>query len=308
MKILITGGAGFIGSHIQDAYIKGGHEVVVIDNLFTGREDFINKKSKFYKIDIREKDSILEIFKNEQFEVVNHHAAQMDVRASVADPVFDAEINIIGGLNLLEASIKTGVKQFIFASTGGAIYGEQDTFPADELHPLRPESPYGVSKLSLEKYIDFYGKAYNLPWFVLRYANIYGPRQNPHGEAGVIAIFSRLLVKGENPTINGDGKQTRDFVYVSDVVQANLAALDYKGSSLANIGTGVETDINTVYQTLVKCSGKLISPHYGSTKKGEQLRSVLDNGLAGRILDWTPTIGIEAGLQKTYNYFLDKED
>lgn len=307
MKIVVTGGAGFIGSHVQDAYLDAGHDVIVMDNLSTGSRDFINERSKFYEIDIRDRDSVFKIFEDKKFDVVNHHAAQMDVRASVANPVFDADVNIVGGLNLLEASVKTGVNQFVFASTGGAIYGEQDFFPADENHPLRPESPYGVSKLSLEKYIYYYGKVHDLPWFILRYANIYGPRQNPHGEAGVIAIFSLKLVKGENPIINGDGKQTRDFVYVSDVVQANLAALDYGGNAVVNIGTGIETDINTVFNILVKSSGNSAKPHYGPPKKGEQRRSVLDNAVAKQLLGWRPSTGIVDGLSLTYSYFFDCE-
>jgi len=307
MKILVTGGAGFIGSFIQDAYLEAGYEVVIIDNLYTGRKEFINKESNFFEVDIRDKDTILKIFKNERFDIVNHHAAQMDVRVSVENPVFDADINIVGGLNLLEASVKTGVKQFVFASTGGAIYGEQDFFPADEDHPLRPESPYGVSKFSLEKYIYYYGKIYDLPWFILRYANIYGPRQNPHGEAGVVAIFSKQLVKGKRPTINGDGKQTRDFVYVSDVVEANLKTLHYEGSAVVNIGTGIETDINNIFFILEKNSGNSIEPYYGPAKKGEQRRSVLDNTLSRQLLNWEPGIGIEDGLKNTYLYFLDRE-
>lgn len=303
MKILITGGAGFIGSHIQDAFISEGHDVTVIDNFYTGRENFIHPDCRFYEVDICNKDAILDLFKKEQFDIVNHHAAQMDVRASVSDPMFDANINIIGGLNLLEAAIKTGVKQFIFASTGGAIYGDQDYFPADERHELRPVSPYGIAKLSLEKYLYYYHKVHGLRYFILRYANIYGPRQNPHGEAGVIAIFSQKLVKGETPTINGNGKQTRDFVHVNDVVKANLAALDYPESMIVNIGTGIETDINTVFKHLALASGNTVAAHRGPAMKGEQLRSVLDNTLAKEILGWTPEFDIKKGLKHTYQYF-----
>ncbi|MEE9166218.1 MAG: NAD-dependent epimerase/dehydratase family protein [Candidatus Neomarinimicrobiota bacterium] len=308
MKILVAGGAGFIGSHVQDAYLALGHEVVVIDNLYTGRKDFVNRDCRFYEVDIRDAESIVEIFERERFDVVNHHAAQMDVRASVADPVFDADVNILGGLNLLQASVKTGVKQFIFASTGGAIYGEQDTFPADENHLLRPVSPYGVSKLSLEKYIDFYAKTYGLRCFIARYANIYGPRQNPDGEAGVVAIFSRRLVSGEMPTINGDGKQTRDFVYVADVVEANVVVLDHGENSVLNIGTGRETDINRIFSILATTSGKSVEPHHGPAKKGEQRRSVLDNRRAKKILGWVPSTDIREGLEKTYAYFSMEEE
>lgn len=304
MKILVTGGAGFIGSHVQDAFIAEGHDVTVIDNFYTGMKNFIHPDCRFYEVDICNKEAIFNLFKKEQFDIVNHHAAQMDVRASVSNPMFDAEINIIGGLNLLEAALKTGVKQFIFASTGGAIYGEQDYFPADERHELRPVSPYGIAKLSLEKYLYYYHKVHGLRYFILRYANIYGPRQNPHGEAGVIAIFSQKLVKGETPTINGDGKQTRDFVHVNDVVKANLSALDYPESLIVNIGTGIETDINTVFKHLASASGNTVAAHRGPAMKGEQLRSVLDNTLAKEILGWTPKFDIGKGLKHTYQYFI----
>lgn len=303
MKILVTGGAGFIGSHVQDAYTASGHDVVVIDNLYTGQREFVNERNRFYEIDIRDAKSILKVFEKERFDVVNHHAAQMDVRASVANPVFDADINILGSLNLLQASVQTGVKQFIFSSTGGAIYGEQETFPAGETHLLRPESPYGVSKLSLEKYIDYYGKVYGLSYFVLRYANIYGPRQNPHGEAGVVAIFADSLSRGKQPTINGNGRQTRDFVYVADVVEANRAALEFQGNAIVNIGTGIETDVNTIFDILANTAGNVIRPHYGPQKEGEQRRSVLDNRLARQLLGWHPSTDIVEGLEKTYAYF-----
>jgi len=235
MKILVTGGAGFIGSHVVDAYLELGHEVVVVDNLSSGSIENLNPKAKFYEMDIRDSD-IEDLFKNEKPDVVNHHAAQMDVRKSVEDPIYDADVNIIGSLNLLQNCIKYGVKKFIFASTGGAIYGEQDYFPADEEHPTRPLSPYGVAKLTVEKYLYFYKEVHGLNYVVLRYANIYGPRQNPHGEAGVVAIFTSKMLKGEQPVINGDGFQTRDYTFVGDVVRANVLALSYEKSDVFNIG------------------------------------------------------------------------
>ena len=307
MKILITGGAGFIGSHIQDAYIQAGHDVVVLDNLSTGKKKFLNPGSQFVELDIREKEKVNRLFENEQFDVVNHHAAQINLRASVSDPAFDADVNIKGSLNVLEASVKSGVKKFIFASTGGAIYGEQDVFPADENHPIRPESPYGIAKLSIEKYLYYYEKVYGLKYFVLRYANIYGQRQNPHGEAGVVAIFCRKLVDNETPTINGDGKQTRDYVHVSDVVKANLSALDYKETGMVNIGTGVETTVNDIFNHLSSFSGNKMESAYGPAKKGEQQRSVLNNALAKQVLNWEPTISIEDGLFQTFEYFKNGE-
>ncbi|MFQ6673607.1 MAG: NAD-dependent epimerase/dehydratase family protein [Fidelibacterota bacterium] len=308
MKVLVTGGAGFVGSHVQDAYLEAGHDVVVLDNLSTGRKDFVNDRATFFRIDIRDREGVFHLFEEAGFDVVNHHAAQMDVRASVADPVYDAHVNILGGLNLLEASVKTGVKKFIFASTGGAIYGEQDTFPADEGHPLHPASPYGVSKLSLEKYFDVYEKVYGLRHFILRYGNVYGPRQNPHGEAGVVAIFSQKLVNGEIPTINGDGKQTRDFVHVSDVVRANLLALNCPESAIVNIGTGKESDVNTVFRVLAECSGNSVEPSHGPPKKGEQQRSVLDYSLAKELLGWEPTVDLTQGLGDTFSYFSQQRE
>lgn len=307
MKILVTGGAGFIGSHVQDAYLDAGHEVVVLDNLSTGQRGFVHPDSTFYHTDIRDAGDVLRILKKEKFDVVNHHAAQMDVRASVKDPSYDAAVNILGGLNLLEAAVKTGVKRFIFASTGGAIYGEQNTFPAGEDHPLNPESPYGVSKLSLEKYCRFYSRTYGLRTFILRYANVYGPRQNPYGEAGVVAIFSEKLVRGEAPTIHGDGKQTRDFVHVSDVVRANLMALDFDGDAVVNIGTGIESDVNTIFRHLAMFSGNTVEAVHGPPKKGEQKRSVLDCSRVKALLGWEPTVDIREGLGQTYRYFQTME-
>ena len=224
MKILVTGGAGFIASQIADAFIDEGNDVFILDNLSTGFEKNVNPKATFIKKDIGDK-SLSELFEKEKFDVVNHHAAQMDVRRSVADPAFDANTNILGTINLLQNCIKTGVKKFMFASTGGAVYGEQEYYPADEKHPTSPLSPYGISKLAVEKYLFFYNAQYKLNYTILRYANIYGPRQNPFGEAGVVAIFSTKLLKNEQPVINGSGKQTRDYVFVGDVVKANLITL-----------------------------------------------------------------------------------
>jgi UDP-glucose 4-epimerase len=255
MKILITGGAGFIASHIQDAYLAEGHEVAVVDNLVTGNRAHLNGKTKFFETDIVSPE-IRKIFEEFRPEVVNHHAAQMDVRKSVADPSYDAKVNVLGMINLLEASRLCGVKKFVFASTGGAIYGEQDVFPAEEGHPLRPASPYGLTKMVGEEYLKLYERLYQLPYLVLRYANVYGPRQNPHGEAGMVPIFCQKLLKGEVPLINGDGGQTRDYVYVSDVVEANRKALQEGARGLYNIGTGVETDVNLLFDRLGNRAGR----------------------------------------------------
>lgn len=302
MKILVTGGAGFIASHVTDAYVEQGHEVVVIDNLSTGLKANVNSQARFVEMDIQDK-GIFDLFEKEKFDVVNHHAAQMDIRLSVKDPTFDARNNILGTINLAEAAVRNDVKKFIFISSGGAIYGEQDYFPADEIHPTRPLSPYGIAKLTGEKYLYYYNKTYNLNFVSLRYANIYGPRQNPHGEAGVIAIFCSKLFKNETPIINGDGKQTRDYVFVADVVQANVNALNYNKSDYFNIGTGIETDENELFYFLNRFTGDKVEEKHGSAKPGEQLRSVLNNKKAKELLNWQPTVQLEDGLKKTVGFF-----
>ncbi|MDI6804053.1 MAG: NAD-dependent epimerase/dehydratase family protein [Bacteroidota bacterium] len=305
MKILVTGGAGFIASHTTDAYINAGHSVVIIDNLSMGVKENINPKAKFYQLDIRD-EKVKGIFEQEKFDVVNHHAAQMDVRKSVDDPMFDASVNILGVLNLLENCKKYDVNKFIFASTGGAIYGEQDYFPADEIHPVRPLSPYGITKLATEKYLFYYEQVFGLPYVVLRYANVYGPRQNPHGEAGVIAIFAKKMLEGGQPHINGDGKQTRDYVFVSDVVRANLLALEYSKSDIFNIGTGIETDVNVLFNQIKKLTNSNCDEYHAPAKLGEQLRSVLDTKKIEKVLNWKPQYNIEEGLRLTVDFFKNK--
>jgi UDP-glucose 4-epimerase len=302
MKILVTGGAGFIGSHIVDAFVERGHEVVVVDDLSSGRRENVNEQATFVEMDIRD-DRVSELFARERFDVVCHQAAQMDVRRSVADPIFDARVNVLGTLNLLQSSVQNGVKKFLFASTGGAIYGEQDTFPADEEHPLRPLSPYGITKLTGEKYLYFYQVTYGLQHVILRYANVYGPRQNPHGEAGVVAIFTTRMLAGEQAVINGDGEQTRDYVYVADVVRANLLALDYPDSEVFNIGTGIETTVNQIFRTLNELTGAGAPEYHGPSKPGEQLRSVLSYDKATRLLGWKPEVELHDGLRRTVEYF-----
>lgn len=302
MRILITGGAGFIGSHVADAYIADGHEVTVIDDLSTGRRENINPRAKFIQIDIRDA-GIAPIFEEGRFDLVNHHAAQMDVRRSVEDPIFDAEINVLGGLNLLEQCRKHKVKRFIFASTGGAIYGEQDYFPADENHPTRPLSPYGITKLATEKYLQYYREVFGLEHVILRYANVFGPRQNPHGEAGVVAIFTSKLLRGEQPIINGDGKQTRDYVYVGDVVAANLAALMVERSDTFNIGTGIESNVNELFAHVRDLAGFQCEERHGPSKAGEQKRSVLEASKARRMLNWQPQLTFAEGLRETVQFF-----
>ncbi len=302
MKILVTGGAGFIGSHVVDAYIQSGHKVFIIDNLLTGNRKNVNPKAAFIELDIRSEE-LRNVFERERFDLVNHHAAQMDVRRSVEDPSFDASVNILGVLNVLENCRKTDVRKFIFASTGGAIYGEQDYFPADEQHPIRPLSPYGITKLATEKYLYYYSTVFGLEYVILRYSNVYGPRQNPYGEAGVVAIFTTKMLQSGQPLINGDGKQTRDYVFVEDVVSANLAALQFATSDTINIGTGVEKDVNELFWLLRTLTSSSCKEQHGPAKAGEQQRSVLNSAKAKSLLMWSPTYSLEEGLRKTVEWF-----
>jgi len=305
LKILVTGGAGFIASHVTDTFINAGHSVVVVDDFSTGRRENLNPRARFIQMDVRSKD-IGNIFREEKFDIVNHHAAQMDVRKSVEDPLFDASVNISGSLNLLENCRLYGVKKFIFASTGGAIYGEQDYFPADEQHPVRPLSPYGISKLAIEKYLFYYKEVHGLEHVILRYANVYGPRQNPHGEAGVVAIFASKMLAGQQPVINGDGKQTRDYVFVGDVVNANKLALTFNMSDIFNVGTSIETDVNVLFRHIVALTNVRCPENHGLAKKGEQLRSVLNWNKAKQVLGWEPRMNLRDGLEQTVNYFREK--
>jgi UDP-glucose 4-epimerase len=304
LKILVTGGAGFIASQIADAFIKEGHQVVILDDLSTGFEKNINPKAKFIKANICDK-SLVKLFESEKFDVVNHHAAQMDVRRSVKDPEFDATTNILGTINLLQNCVKYGVKKFMFASTGGAVYGEQDYFPADEKHNQQPKSPYGISKLAVEKYLSFYNSEYNLNYTILRYANIYGPRQNPFGEAGVVAIFSTKLLKREQPVINGHGKQTRDYVFVGDVVKANLLGLNDEASDVYNIGTGIETDVNQLFHYINSITKAGKEEKHGPAAAGEQLRSVITSDKLFNKFGWRPSTKLEDGLKVTVDFFKD---
>ena len=305
MKILVSGGAGFIGSHVVDAYLAAGHTVAVIDNLSSGKKENVNTGATFYEEDIRS-EHIGDIFEKEQFDVINHLAAQIDLRNSVEDPLYDAQVNILGSLNLFQHAVRFDIKKIIFSSTGGAIYGEQDVFPADEEHPIRPLSPYGVAKLTVEKYLYFYQQTYDISTVNLRYANVYGPRQDPHGEAGVVAIFAQRLLSGEECLINGDGKQTRDYVYVGDVVAANLLALDHEASDTFNIGTGIETDVNEIFDHLNTFTGAGVEPVHGPGKLGEQRRSVIDPGKAKRVLGWEPQVPMEEGMRETVRFFKGK--
>ncbi|MEY5131519.1 MAG: hypothetical protein RL734_1586 [Bacteroidota bacterium] len=302
MKIAVTGGAGFIASHIADAYLSLGHEVVIIDNLSTGKRENIPANARFIEMDVND-PGIPALFMEEKFDIVNHHAAQMDVRVSVQDPTYDARINILGGINIYESALRSGVKKIIFASSGGTVYGEQEYFPADERHPTKPISPYGIAKLSNEQYLFYYAHVHGLPSVAFRYANIYGPRQNPHGEAGVIAIFAQKLLKGEQPVINGDGLQTRDYVYVGDVVAANILALQPQMIGAYNIGTGIETDVNTLFGHLRDLTQSTCEEQHAPAKQGEQMRSVLSHERIFASFGWTPKMDIVEGLSKTVDSF-----
>lgn len=303
MNILVTGGAGFIASHIADKLLAMDNKVVVLDNLVSGYRHNVPDSATFVEGDISDPTLVPDILKEHGIEVIIHHAAQMDVRKSVDDPAFDATINILGTLNLLEAARLNNVRKFVFASTGGAIYGEQDFFPADESHSTNPVSPYGISKLASEKYIHYYHVQYGLEYSILRYANVYGPRQNPHGEAGVVAIFCKMLLAGKQVTINGDGLQSRDYVYVADIVDANIRALEHGEPLLANVGTGIETDVVQLYQHLADAADSKISAGHGPGKPGEQRRSVISASRLSDATGWKPTVTIEEGLRKTFAAF-----
>jgi len=302
MNILLTGGAGFIGSHVADALLEDGNRVAIIDDLSTGRRENVPHKASFHKKSITDPD-LSDVFIEEQPDVVIHHAAQISVSSSVKNPIGDMEINIKGTLQLLETAVKHGIKKFIFASTGGAIYGEHDYFPADENHPVRPLSPYGIAKLAVEKYLFFYYTTHGLPYTTLRYSNVYGPRQDPYGEAGVVAVFTMKMLAGADPTINGTGEQTRDFVFVKDVAGANLLAVRHNVVGEFNISTARETTINDVFSILQTTTGARVSETHGPAMPGEQMRSVIAWGKAQKQLGWSPATPLQDGLYQTVQYF-----
>lgn len=300
MNILITGCAGFIGSHIADKYIEAGHNVIAVDNLSHGVAQNVNKKCIFYKQDIS--GNIDYIFKENKIDVINHHAAQIDLRLSQINPIIDIKTNIKAGVNLLNAAVKHNVKKIIFASSGGAVYGEQKIFPAGENHVTEPLSPYGINKLTFEYYLKFYKNYHGLDYVILRYANVYGPRQSLKGEGGVVSVFAKKILKGEVPVINGSGNNTRDFVFVDDIAGANLCALRYNDSGIFNIATGKETSVNELFEMISRCSEKPVQEKHGEAIKGEQMRSVLDSSKAKSELKWEAKIGINDGIKITYNW------
>ncbi|HZS12126.1 MAG TPA: SDR family oxidoreductase [Nitrospirales bacterium] len=302
MKILVTGGAGFIGSHLVDRLLEEGHEVVVVDNLSTGKRRNINKEAEFYKLDITS-SRLDQVFRRERPAMVMHLAAQIDVRRSVDNPVLDAQINILGTLNVLQAAVQHGTRKAIFASSGGAIYGEQESFPAPETHATTPLSPYGIGKLTGEHYLGYFQRISGIQCVSLRFANVYGPRQDPHGEAGVVAIFTQKMLSGDQPIINGNGRQTRDFVFVEDVVEAILAAMGKDVTGVYNVGTGRETSVNDLFRMLVELTGCGFKSQHGPAKKGEQARSVIDPTRIRQSLGWDPRVGLQEGLKRTVEFF-----
>lgn len=302
LKILVTGGAGFIGSHVVDAFLAAGHDVAVVDDLSSGRRVNVDPAATSYEVDVRSA-ALGEVFERERPEVVSHHAAQIDVRRSVQDPVVDAEVNVVGSLNVLERCREHGVRKVIYASSGGAVYGEPAYLPCDEDHPVRPLCPYGASKYAVELYVEVYRELHGLDYTVLRYGNVYGPRQDPHGEAGVVAIFAGQMVRGETPTVNGSGEQERDFVYVGDCARANVLALERGSGRAYNLGSGEGTSVNRLFALLKAATGYEGGVVYAPARAGETFRIFLDAGRAREELGWRAEVGLEEGLRRTVGYF-----
>lgn len=307
MKILVTGGAGFIGSNITDKYIENGHDVVIVDNLETGRLTNVNPKAKFYQMDIRSPE-LESVFLDEKPQIVNHHAAQMDVRRSVVDPKYDADVNVLGSLNLLENARKYQVEHIIYSSSGGTVYGEPEYLPCDEIHPIHPICPYGATKYIFEVYLEMYRFMYDMRYTVFRYPNVYGPRQDPHGEAGVVAIFSGQILKNLPITITGDGKQQRDFVFVGDVAKANVLATENSNdSAIYNLGSATPTDINQIFMALKEITGYPEEARHGPAKLGETRKIYLNADKIKNNLGWEPSVTLMDGLRATVDYFKLKE-
>jgi len=304
MKVLVTGGAGFIGSHVVDLFVAEGHQVVVVDDLSTGKEENLNPEARFYRVDIRSSE-LEKVFATEKPEVISHHAAKANVRESMEKPILYAEVNILGSLNLLELSRKYGVRKIIYASTGGAVYGEPQYLPVDEDHPINPLDPYGASKHHVEHYLYLYRANYGLAYTVLRYPNVYGPRQDPYGEAGVVAIFAHQMLQNRQAVINGSGEQERDFVYVGDVARSNLLALERGDGGIYNLGSGIGTSINEIFDRLKAITGYQGDKVHGPPKPGEVFKIRLDASRAREELGWVPQISLEEGLRRTVEYFAE---
>jgi UDP-glucose 4-epimerase len=305
LNVVVTGGAGFIGSHIVDAYIALGHRVLVIDDLSSGSRANLHRDAELIEGDIRD-EGVLARLASLKIDLLSHHAAQADVRRSVTDPAFDADVNIVGSLRVIQAAVKAGARRVVFASSGGAIYGEPEAFPQREDHARVPVSPYGCAKLAMEIYLNYFRIVHGLASVSLRYANVYGPRQNSRGEAGVVAIFAERLLKGEPLIVNGSGEQTRDFVHVSDVVRANVAALRTEVEGSFNVGTGVETSLNEVVDAFRAVSPREVRVEHAEARKGEQLRSVLDGTALRRLAQLPEPLGFSDGLEQTFRWFEER--
>lgn len=305
MKILVTGGAGFIGSHVVDRFIAAGHEVVVVDNLSTGSRENVNPRARFYEIDLI-KPELRDLFERERPDIVNHHAAHTSVTRSMSQPLMDAANNIMGTLNLLECARAVRVRKIMYANTGGALYGNPECLPAHESHPILPLSNYGVAKFAAELYLRVYALNYGIRFTSLRYANVYGPRQEPHGEAGVVPIFAKAMLSGERPRIFGDGSKTRDYIHVFDVAEANLLAIDRADNEALNIGTGVEVTDFEVFDTIRRCLGVNIEPIYTEKRPGEVDHIALDITKACHLLGWRPKLSFHEGIVATIPYYLKR--
>src|SRR5438067_4558702 len=301
MKILVTGGAGFIASHIVDAYVERGHTVTVVDNLSSGQRENVNRRAELIVADLRDPKTA-ETLRGRRFDILNHHAAQIDVRVSDADPAADAELNIVATLRLVQALVTSGVKKIVFASSGGAIYGDPVRVPQSEEHPTAPISPYGCAKLAIDQYLHYYRAVHGVPSVSLRYGNVYGPRQRKDGEAGVVAIFAGAMLEGQQPQINGSGEQTRDYVFVEDVVRANMAATDLDITGPYNVGTGIETSVNALYAALCKVIAITKPAVHAPAKPGEQMRSILDASRLWRAAKLQPPVALSEGLQQTVDW------
>ena len=308
MKMLVTGAAGFIASHVADAYVDAGHEVVILDDLSRGSKRNLNPKCRFYQCDVRDREAIQKIFHSEKPAIVNHHAAQMDVRRGVREPLFDAQVNILGSLNLIEASLANGVQRFIYIASAGAGYGEPKELPVREDYPINPITPYGISKHTIEHYLFTFHFLYQLEYVVLRYGNVYGPRQSSQGEAGVFATFSEQMLSGIQPVIYGDGSKVRDYVYITDVVAANVAALESGTSEIFNISSGMQTTDQEVFDLVRDLLGKSIHPEYVAVRPGEIDRICLDISKAERLLGWKPQVSLKEGARRTVAYFKEQAD
>lgn len=302
MRCMVTGGAGFIGGHLAERLVAEGHEVSVVDNLSTGRRDNAPDAAKLHEMDINA-PALSGVFEEARPEIVFHQAAQVNVRKSVEDPAFDARQNILGSINLLECAKASGVRKIVYASSGGACYGEPETLPADEDTPIRPLCQYGASKYTVEKYVELYGRLYGLDYTVLRYANVYGPRQDPHGEAGVVAIFSELLLQGNRPRIFGDGTKTRDYVFVKDVVEANILSMDKGSGGVYNVGTGQRTTDTDIYEAVRAATGARAEAIYEDFRPGEVKHICLDNARIRRELGWAPTVGFAQGVEEAVAFY-----